>query len=191
MIWFRYIGVCESKVIRHTVLKFLNFVFLPPLDICKRDAVTGALSSDNFIWDNENYEDESLIGSNQRSQPDWVALRQKYKVTLIDFGFARALTPNDVAKPSRETVRRDSELASYHRISQAATYKDKKKGGNDELGSSRRSTRSGNLKRRISQGVIDSSIHRLLNVSNHSKGDELSRSASHRIKRTMSALGNR
>lgn len=69
--------------------------------------VTGALSSDAFIWDNEeDKDDESLIdGRRHRTEPNWEALRSKYKVTLIDFGFARALTPDDVSKPSRETVR--------------------------------------------------------------------------------------
>lgn len=152
--------------------------------------MSGALSSDDYIWDNEK-DDDSVIDVDQNPEPNWEALRSKYKVTLIDFGFARALTPNDVTKPSRDTVRKDSELASYHRISYDASYKDKKGGGSDELGSSRRSTRSGSLKKRISQGIIDSSIHRMLNRSTHSRGDELGKSASHRMKRTMSALGNR
>ena len=156
------------------------------------DAVTGALSSDAFIWDNEEDKDDdsSLGGRRHRTEPNWKALRSKYKVTLIDFGFARALTPDDVSKPSRETVRRDSDLASYHRISVDSVYRDTN-GDNDELGSSRRSTSSRGLRRRISRGVLDSSVHRMLNSSRGSKGDELSRSITHRTKRTMSALGNK
>mmetsp|Transcript_234 Transcript_234/g.533 ORF Transcript_234/g.533 Transcript_234/m.533 type:complete len:502 (-) Transcript_234:457-1962(-) len=152
--------------------------------------VAGALSSDDYIWDNEK-DDDSVIDVHQRPEPNWEALRSKYKVTLIDFGFARALNPDDIAKPSRERVRRDSELASYHRISYDASYKDNKGGGDNDLGSSHHSTRSGGLKRRISQGIIDSSIHRMLNRSNNSRGDELARSVSHRMRRTMSALGNK
>ena len=152
--------------------------------------MAGAISSDDSIWDNEK-DDDSVIDVHQRPEPNWEALGSKYKVTLIDFGFARALNNDDVAKPSRERVRRDSELASYHRISYDASYKDNKGGGGNDLGSSRHSTRSGNLKRRISQGIIDSSIHRMLNRSTSSRGDELARSASHRMKRTMSALGNK
>lgn len=137
---------------------------------------TGALSSDAFVWDNENdTEDESSIiggvggqhpGHGHGPAPNWEALRSKYKVTLIDFGFARALTPNDVSKPSIETKRNDSELASYHRISNDRAYKDSKGKGtgtgndkNDDLGASEHSTRS-------------------------------TRSLSHNMKRAMSTLGN-
>jgi len=153
--------------------------------------VTGAVSSDDSIWDNpEEKSDDSVIGGQQVSTPNWEALRSKYKVTLIDFGFARALTPDDVAKPSHETRRQDSILASYHRMS-TELYK----GGNDDsshdLGSSQRSAGSGKFRKRISQGIMDSSIHRMFNSSRHSNKDELSSSVSHRIKRTMSALGNR
>jgi len=161
------------------------------------DAVTGALSSDDFIWDNEkdSDDDESFIGDNNnnniRPDPNWEALRSKYKVTLIDFGFGRALTPNDVAKPSREVSRRDSELASYHRISLNSTYAERRGSVSDELGSSQRSTRSSRIRRRISKGILDSSVHRLLNRSNNSPKDELTKSISHKMKRTMSALGNK
>lgn len=155
--------------------------------------VTGALSSDAFIWDNEEGDDSQIVG-HRRSEPNWEALRSKYKVTLIDFGFARALTPDDVAKPSRDSIRRDSELASYHRISYDSSYKETNGGSRDDLGTSGRSARSGSLRRRISRGILDSSIHRMLGMSNHSggsKSDELSKSASHRVRRTMSALGNK
>jgi hypothetical protein len=163
--------------------------------------VTGALSSDDFIWDNEkdSDNDESFIGdnnnnnnnNNNRPDPNWEALRSKYKVTLIDFGFGRALTPNDVAKPSREVSRRDSELASYHRISLDSSYAERRGSVSDELGSSQRSTRSSRIRRRISKGILDSSVHRLLNRSNNSRKDELTKSISHKMKRTMSALGNK
>jgi len=161
--------------------------------------VAGALSSDDFVWDNEKDTEDKLsdigIDGGRRHNhpaPNWEALRSKYKVTLIDFGFARALTPNDISKPSIETKRTDSELASYHRISNDRAYK----GGveNDELGSSHHSTKSSHLRNRILKGVLDSSFHRLVNRSNHKNTpttrDELSNSLSHKLKRTMSALGN-
>jgi len=146
--------------------------------------VSGALSKDDFIWDNPEDGDDSLIPS--RRQPDWAMLRSKYKVTLIDFGFARALTPEDVAKPSRKSTLEDSKLASYHRL---ATDKAYKGGDCDELGSSHRSTRRGSIRRQISQGLLDSSRHRMLR--HRPPKDDLGMSASRRIKRTMSALGNR
>lgn len=156
--------------------------------------VTGALSSDDFIWDNEkdSDDDESLIGNdNNRPDPNWAALRSKYKVTLIDFGFGRALTPNDVATPSHEVSRKDSELASYHRMTLDSSYSERRGSVNDELGSSERSTRSSRIRRRISKGILDSSIHRLINRRNNSQTDELAKSISHKMKRTMSALGNK
>lgn len=148
--------------------------------------VSCALSSDKFIWDNDHNKDEDC----QRPKPNWKALRSKYKVTLIDFGFARALTPDDVIKPSAATTREDSELASYHRIYDESAYKETKDGNTDELGTSQRSTKNTSLRKRISQGILDSSFHRLLNRSNNGHSDELSRSATHKMKRTMSALGN-
>lgn len=153
--------------------------------------VTGALSSDNFIWDNEHdNDDDPLIGRCRHPEPNWEAMRSKYKVTLIDFGFARALTPDDVIKPSAETTREDSELASYHRIYNKSDYKETNGDSTDELGSSQRSTKNNTLRKRITQGILDSSLHRLLNRSNNSHRDDLSRSVTHKMKRTMSALGN-
>ena len=155
------------------------------------NTVTGALSTDSFIWDNDHDDiDDSFIGRHKRPEPNWEALRSKYKVTLIDFGFARALTPDDVIKPSAKSTREDSELASYHRIHDESAYKESKDGSTDELGSSQRSTKNRSLRKRISQGILDSSFHRLSKRSNNSHMDELSRSATHKMKRTMSALGN-
>ncbi|CAJ1936867.1 unnamed protein product [Cylindrotheca closterium] len=49
--------------------------------------VTGADLKDDSIWDSvDNLDDQ-----------DWPTLRNKWKPTLIDFGFARALTPKDVS----------------------------------------------------------------------------------------------
>mmetsp|Transcript_11499 Transcript_11499/g.33097 ORF Transcript_11499/g.33097 Transcript_11499/m.33097 type:complete len:562 (-) Transcript_11499:491-2176(-) len=141
--------------------------------------VTGAMSSDDFIWDNND------------EIPNWAALKAKYKVTLVDFGFARALTPGDVASPSDETVRRDSERASYHKLLKVETND-----RGDVLGSSNRSNRSSgtsiSFRKRVSM-ALDGSRHSLLDWSGRSS-DELSssnRSATHKIKRTMSTLGNR
>lgn len=149
--------------------------------------VTGALSSDNFIWDNE---DEYNPSAATVLQPqDWARLRAKYKVTVIDFGFARALSPSNVAKPSQEATRKDNARASYHEILSAGA------GDNDELGSSQRSASSNSSLRKtiISRGksVFEGGLG-FLDWSNRS--DELNwsvRSATHKIKRSMSTLGNR
>lgn len=153
--------------------------------------VTGAMSSDDSIWDNEEDADEVSLVPNQRPQPNWEALRSKYKVTLIDFGFARALTPNDVSTPSIKISLEDSQLASYHRIQTDDSYMDSIGGIGDDLGSSQRFTSNRSLRKRISEGVLDSSFHRLLSSSSGSDKRELNKSISHRMKRTMSALGNR
>lgn len=151
--------------------------------------MTGALSSDASIWDNpEDMDDASQI--DKPSEPNWEALRSKYKVTLIDFGFARALTPDDIKNPTSESIREDLALSSYHRIAYESSYRDTAGVGSDELGSSLRSTRSGRLRRSINQGLVDSSLHRMLGMSTRSgKSDDLG--TSHRVRRTMSAVGNR
>ena len=129
--------------------------------------------------------------STRHPEQNWKALRSKYKVTLIDFGFARALTPDDVTKPNPKTSRQDLELASYHRIYNEKDYKEIKDVSTDELGSSRRSTKKSSLRKRISQGIVDSSVHRLMSISNNSQRDDLTKSISHKMIRTMSALGNK
>jgi serine/threonine protein kinase len=50
--------------------------------------VSGADREQDEIWDDDS-EDKNL---------DMVALLKKWHVTLVDFGFARALTPNDMKK---------------------------------------------------------------------------------------------
>ena len=154
--------------------------------------VTGALSSDDFIWDNEgdgDDDDKSAIGVIPR-EPNWRALRSKYKVTLIDFGFARALTPEDVSTPCKEKKTDDAQIASYHRIYNDSHIYEKTE-GDDDLGSSQNSTRSGSVRKRIRKGILDSSVHRMFSFRNRTQSDELSSSISHRMKRTMSALGNK
>lgn len=156
--------------------------------------VARAFSTDSFIWDNDHGDGEdSLIDrERERPEPNWEALRSKYKVTLIDFGFSRALSPSDVAKPSVEFTLEDSELASYHRLQKDSYYKDTNGDfSGDELGTSQRSTKKSSIRRRISRGILDSSVHRLLSRRNPNNSDEISKSVTHKIKRTMSALGNK
>ena len=76
----------------HSIFLFpLIFVRFKPLFV-------GALSKDDEIWDNIDTEAES----------NWGELRKKWKCTLVDFGFARALMPDDCSKQLRSENRRAS-----------------------------------------------------------------------------------
>jgi serine/threonine protein kinase len=80
--------------------------------------VTGAFTSQSDIWDNpEDYDDDLDHDGNVHhhlTKPlDWPALLNKWHVTLIDFGFARALTKDDVHQPSPEYHQENMD-ASYH-----------------------------------------------------------------------------
>jgi serine/threonine protein kinase len=116
--------------------------------------VAGASSKDSGVWDE---------GENP-AEPCWDDLRKRWHVTLIDFGFARALTPGDVAKPSL-SLKRDNLDASYH-----ATNLSK-------FGASRRD--------------LDRSGHSLDRSNSSFGGENLDRSISRRLVKRMSALGNR
>jgi serine/threonine protein kinase len=181
--------------------------------------VSGAISNDDTIWDNNpnniannsnnnnnnddnnNDNDEldekchhhhssySSSGGTTTSTAKYRELLLKWKVTIIDFGFARALTPNDVEKPSQENRLKHSKNASYHDIyninSSSNNNNNKSNNYTDELSSSS----SRRLRQRISRGilnVLDVSFHRDINDLSSSQ-----RSATHKIKRTMSTLGNR
>jgi serine/threonine protein kinase len=77
--------------------------------------VTGATSSQPEIWDNpqDGEAPTTSTTTTTTTPPDWAALRKKWHVTLIDFGFARALTKEDVHQPSPE-LHRENMDASYH-----------------------------------------------------------------------------
>jgi serine/threonine protein kinase len=51
--------------------------------------ITGATKDQGEIWDDD---------PNDTKNPDWETLLKKWHVTLVDFGFARALTPADMKK---------------------------------------------------------------------------------------------
>lgn len=152
--------------------------------------VTGALSSDASIWDNDDEHDPS-------EKPDWAALRKKYKVTLIDFGFARALTPGDVAKPNQETMKKDARRASYHELLLNENAKAGASGEEKDLSESKRKSLLGSsmgrsIRKRLSGLAGGDSIDKSnrSTMSNDSLGWSR-RSVSHGLTRTMSTLGNR
>ena len=96
-------------------------------------------------------------------------------MTLIDFGFARALTPDDVVKPS-ETIRTENRRASYH--INALDKSGHSTSSANFLDDSRRSTGSDGRRR--------TSI-----FNRQASSNQLDRSRSRLFLRQMSALGNR
>ena len=131
--------------------------------------VTGASSSEDSIWDNP-IEDESAKDDGDGEY--WENMRTKWKVTLIDFGFARALTPKDVIQPSLE-IRKENLDASFH-------------GTKIQQESSRRESKRKSMFRSFSNVELDESIN-----SHSSRSSTTSSRHSRIIRRTMSALGNR
>ena len=110
--------------------------------------VTGASSKDNGVWDDwENRELETY-------PINWTSLKKRWHVTLIDFGFARALTPEDVAKPSIQ-LKRENMDASFH---------------------------ANKIKLDLDESRHSTSSHGM---------DASRKSISHKLVRSMSALGNR
>mmetsp|Transcript_28339 Transcript_28339/g.47025 ORF Transcript_28339/g.47025 Transcript_28339/m.47025 type:complete len:477 (+) Transcript_28339:90-1520(+) len=133
--------------------------------------VTGAFSKDGEIWDNPeditSEEGEKPSKDADGTAPNWEELRKRWKVTLVDFGFARALEPSDVKQPSPE-IRRESLNASYH-------------ARDIDLDRSR-----GKL-----DGSIRGSIRGRYRQRRQDNSDPLNKSQSHMLMRQMSALGNR
>lgn len=81
--------------------------------------VTGVTADDDLIWHNERDLDEdhspevAKSDTTSREPEYWLRMRNQWKATLIDFGFARALTPQDVRNPSLE-IQRENQCASCH-----------------------------------------------------------------------------
>lgn len=69
--------------------------------------LSGALSKDGEIWDNNDTEDSNNFADQLK----------KWKATLVDFGFARALLSNQAENDTRD-MKRESRRASYHDIMQ-------------------------------------------------------------------------
>jgi hypothetical protein len=144
--------------------------------------VTGALSKDDEIWDNvtpttnpAEVGDDLSLKHFDKGDVNWEELCKKWKVTLVDFGFARALQPGDVKKPSLE-IRRENLDASFHHIKHGL----EKNGGRTLDGSQRSHSSLGNSSRGRRRFLLRKSSDDFLNVSR-----------SHLLGRRMSALGNR
>ena len=99
------LGLAFGRVVMAQLIDALSYVHSRA--VVHRDVkgdnvvVTGAALEQDEIWDDNNTGDR-----------DWTALRQKWHVTLIDFGFARALTPDDMKKKPPKGDPRDALDAS-------------------------------------------------------------------------------
>jgi serine/threonine protein kinase len=74
---------CHSRVVVHRDIKADNVI------------IKASIEHDE-IWDDND--------KGEKSPDEWKALTAKWHVTLIDFGFARALTPADMKKKPRKSV---------------------------------------------------------------------------------------
>jgi serine/threonine protein kinase len=181
----QYGGALSNKFGRVVIAQAMDAVaYLHYRAVVHRDIkpdnliVTGALSKDDDIWDNPG--DGTEGGEDHVSQeedPKWEELLKRWKVTLVDFGFARPLTPDDVKKPSLE-MRRENLRASFH-----AQSCDIDQSARSKLDRSQRSDQGSGS---ISHSKSGRRSHRLM-----SRDDPANSSFSHRFKRQMSALGNR
>jgi hypothetical protein len=151
--------------------------------------VTGAFSSDASIWDNED--DENPFKCQDEKSPEvWKELCLRYKATIIDFGFARALTPVDLDDVSHEESSSqerhpNKENAGYQNVGRdqqiSKAQKQKKaleRGSNGNSGPLRNLFRNLSKTSLVSLNEMDDSVHSLASVS-------------HKMKRVMSTLGNR
>jgi serine/threonine protein kinase len=136
--------------------------------------VTGASSKDSSIWDEVE---------NPAESSSWEELRTKWHVTMIDFGFARALTPDDVTKPNLD-LQNENRDASYHVNNLDASLNGS---GRSSRHGSNLDDSSGSLRR---HSMNESSRSRGRRIQGRD-GNELTQSISRKFKRSMSALGNR
>jgi len=160
--------------------------------------VTGALSSDPFIWDNDAIENGDVISTpmvrDSKSSDEWKKLCFKYRIKIIDFGFARALTPEDMEqKPAKASASRSEspsrrhpkeKEAGYHNVHSDALIHIKKKNAGGKT--------NGKLVRRFygskeSLSELDDSI-RSNQLDDSIRSNQ---SVSHKMIRVMSTLGNR
>lgn len=141
--------------------------------------VTGALSSDDFIWDNDD--SETVSDRDYKSPEEWKRLCLKYRAKIIDFGFARALTPGDMEEDGPTIKSKRSSSPSRHPKKKDAGYHNVQE---DKLNRSQRKMK------KKSANIFSSSHHSAISICLEDSVHSVA-SASHKMRRVMSTLGNR
>jgi serine/threonine protein kinase len=122
------------------------------------------IKPDNMIIEGVDLDDDELY-QNREDNPDWATLRKKWHLTLLDFGFARPLGPDDVRL---DVGLRKSVSGSFS----SPVLRD-------------------SLNRSLHEKMIDSSFHPPEKGKRLAPDKSLDKSASRAIVRSMSALGNK
>eukprot|EP00977_Amphora_coffeiformis_P010176 scaffold2363_cov159-Amphora_coffeaeformis.AAC.38 len=90
------LGLVFGRVVMAQIVDALAYVH-------HRAVVHRDIKADNFVITGASMEQDEIWDDNRSSASecekiDWAALSKKWHVTLVDFGFARALTPEDMKK---------------------------------------------------------------------------------------------
>lgn len=86
--------VCEIEIV------LCLFVSLTHLLVFRSNG-----NSDNIIITGASLEQDEIWDGDSEMNPDYTVLLKKFHVTLLDFGFARALTPEDIKKkPPKQDI---------------------------------------------------------------------------------------
>ncbi len=126
--------------------------------------VTGAASTQPEVWDNPSDYDSDEDNPLTNNYPeDWSVWMKKWHVTLIDFGFARALTPSDVHQPSLE-IQRENMDASYHNTKYNLDDESLGLSLGSSMGASNQSRKMGSRSSQKRRGSISNMLHRQMSA---------------------------
>ena len=145
--------------------------------------ITGASFERGGLWDDGNNSTEN--------EPDYTVLLKKWHLTLLDFGFARALTPEDIKKkpPTQDIAQLDLD-ASIRRTSKVPN-KDPDVSVGSTRSTSSDSNRSRHLMRKMS--ALGNRTFAAPEITNHIQDQELSQhdifNATHTLSNHVSYYG--